>query len=44
VSGFVAAVEAGQFLALTTPTVHDELCERVADIDAYSTRYQKRSP
>ena len=38
-----AAVEAGQFLALTTPTVHDELHERVADIDAYLTRYQQET-
>jgi NAD(P)-dependent dehydrogenase (short-subunit alcohol dehydrogenase family) len=38
-----AAVEAGRFLALTTPTVQDELRERAADVDAYLARYQEDS-
>ena len=32
------AVEAGRFLVLTVPEVHDELVERAQDLDAYLTK------
>lgn len=39
----VDAIEAGDFLALTTPSALDEMRERVADIEAYLIHYQEAS-